>query len=238
MTLLAAFQTLLYRYTGQEDIAVGSPIAGRNRREIEGLIGFFVNTLVLCSDLSGNPSFLALLGRVRESSLEAYAHQDLPFEKLVEELQPERNLSQNPLFQVMFILQNAPREALEFAGLTMRSVKVDSETAKFDLTLFVHEEAEGLRISLEYSTDLFNQETITRMLGHFEVLLKSIVANPDQLISDLPILTEAERYQLLVDWNKTERDYPKDKCMHQIIEGQVERTPESIADVYEEQQLT
>jgi len=238
MTLLAAFQTLLYRYTGQEDIAVGSPIAGRNRREIEELIGFFVNTLVLRTDLSGDPSFLEVLGRVRESSLEAYAHQDVPFEKLVEELQPTRNLSQNPLFQVMFILQNAPREALEFAGLTMSSVKIDSTKAKFDLTLSIQNEGEGLRGSLQYSSDLFNLETITRMLGHFRNLLEGIVANPEQRISEIPLLTEAERHQLLVEWNDTRRDYPKDKCIHQLFEEQVERTPEAAAVVFEDQQLT
>jgi non-ribosomal peptide synthetase component F len=238
MTLLAAFQTLLYRYTGQEDIAVGSPIAGRNRQEIEGLIGFFVNTLVLRTDLTGAPSFLEVLGRVRESSLQAYAHQDLPFEKLVEELQPARNRSQNPLFQVMFILQNAPRETLEFAGLTMSSVKIDTTKAKFDLTLALQDEAEGLRGSLQYSSDLFKGETISRMLGHFRNLLEEIVANPEQRINDLPLLTAADRHQLLEEWNDTKRDYPSDKCIHQLFEEQVERSPDSIALVFEDRRVT
>ena len=154
MTLLAAFQALLYRYTGQDDIVVGSPIANRNRTEIEGLIGFFVNTLVLRTDFSGNPTFKELLARVREMALGAYAHQDLPFEKLVEELQPERSLSHSPLFQVMFVLQNAPSTALTFEGLSVSPVRIEAETAKFDLTLSMSETEEGFRGSLEYSTDL------------------------------------------------------------------------------------
>jgi aspartate racemase len=238
MTLLAAFQTLLYRYTGQEDIAVGSPIANRNRREIEELIGFFVNTLVLRSNLSGDPSFRELLGRVREVALGAYAHQDIPFEKLVEELHPERNLSYSPQFQVMFVLQNAPSTAWEFEGLTVRSFAVDSETAKFDLTLSLSERAEGLRGSVEYRTALFDDETISRMLGHLQVLLEGIVADPDRSISALPILTEPERHQLLVEWNDTKREYPKDKCIHELFEEQVDRCPEAVAVVFEDQQLT
>ena len=172
MVLLAAFQTLLYRYTGQGDVVVGSPIANRNRSEIEGLIGFFVNTLVLRSDLSGNPSFRELLGRVRKMALEAYEHQDLPFEKLVEELQPERSLSYSPLFQVMFVLQNAPSTELELEGLGVSRLRVGGETAKFDLTLSMHETVEGLSGSLQYNTDLFDDATITRMLGHLQRLLE------------------------------------------------------------------
>src|SRR4028119_1622371 len=203
MTLLAAFQTLLYRYTGQEDIIVGTPIAGRNQVEAEGLIGFFVNTLALRTYLSGNPSFQELLGRVREVALGAYAHQDLPFEKLVEELQPERDRSRTPLFQVMFVLQNTPTSALELPGLTVNSLNIDSGTAKFDLTVFIMETAQGLRASLEYNTDLFNAATITRMLGNFQTLLEGIVANPQQRLSDLPLLTAAEQHQLRVEWNNT-----------------------------------
>jgi aspartate racemase len=163
MTLLAVFQILLYRYTGQEDVIVGSPIANRNRVEVEGLIGFFVNTLVLRTELSGDPSFRELLGRVREVALGAYAHQDLPFEKLVEELQVERDLSRNPLFQVMFVLQNAPISALEFRGLSLTPLEVHNGTAKFDLTLELEESAEGIRGWFEYNTDLFDTLTITRM---------------------------------------------------------------------------
>jgi amino acid adenylation domain-containing protein len=238
MTLLAAFQTLLYRYTGQEDIVVGSPIANRNRQEIEGLIGFFVNTLALRTDLSGNPTFKQLLARVREVALGAYAHQDLPFEKLVEELRPERNLSRSPLFQVMFVLQNAPSVTPGFEGLSVTPVQLGRDTAKFDLTLSMREEAEGLRGALEYSTDLFDGVTIERMIRHFQTLLESIVANPDQCISDLPILSESERHQLLAEWNDTKRDYPKDHCIHELFEAQVERSPDAVAVVFEGKQLT
>ncbi|MBD2015334.1 amino acid adenylation domain-containing protein [Microcoleus sp. FACHB-53] len=238
MTLLAAFQTFLYRYTGQEDMIVGTPIAGRNQVEAEGLIGFFVNTLALRTYLSGNPSFQELLGRVREVALGAYAHQDLPFEKLVEELQPERDRSRTPLFQVMFVLQNTPTSALELPGLTVNSLNIDSGTAKFDLTLFMIETAQGLRASLEYNTDLFNPATITRMLGNFQTLLEGIVANPKQRLSDLPLLTASEQHQLLVEWNNTTKEYPQDKCIHQLVEAQVEQAPDAVAVVYEGEQLT
>ena len=194
MTLLAAFQTLLYRYTGQEDICIGSPIANRNRSETEGLIGFFVNTLVLRTDMSENPSFQELLGRVREVALGAYAHQDLPFEQLVEALQPERSLSHQPLFQVMFALQNAPMPALELPDLTLSSLKIDSGTAKFDLTLSMEDTEQGLVGSLEYNTDLFDAATITRILKHFQTLLEGIVANPEQRLLALPLLTQPERH--------------------------------------------
>src|SRR3990172_5937896 len=238
MTLLGAFQTLLHRYASQDDVVVGTPVANRNRAEIEGLIGFFVNTLVMRTDLSGNPSFRELLAQVREVALGAYAHQDLPFEKLVEELHPKRDLSRNPLFQVGFVLQNAGRQALELLGLTLNPLEVGSGTAKFDLTLSMVEGAEGLRGTLEYNTDLFDAATVTRMLGHYQRLLEGIVANPEQRISDLPLLTEAERKQLLVEWNGTKADYPKDKCIHELFEAQVERTPEAIAVVFEDKQLT
>src|SRR5215813_13196004 len=238
MTLLAAFQTLLHRYTSQHDIVIGSPIANRNRTEIESLIGFFVNTLVLRSDLSGNPSFTGLLARVRNVALGAYAHQDVPFEKLVEEFQPQRSLSHSPLFQVMFVLQNAPPMVREFGGLTFSSFAVGSETAKFDLTLSMREEAKGLRGSLEYSTDLFDAATIDRMIRHFERLLQGIVAGPDRHISDLPILTDAEKHQLLVEWNNTATDYPHDACIHELFEEQVKKSPDAIAVVFEDQQLT
>lgn len=238
MTLLAAFQTLLCRYTGQEDIVMGSPIAGRTRAEMEGLIGFLVNTLVLRGDLSGNPTFRELLARVRVAAFEAYAHQDVPFEKLVEELQPQRNLSHSPLFQIMFVLQNAPSTPLEFEGLNMSPVRIESETAKFDLTLSIREEGDGLRGHLQYNTDLFDGYTVERMLGHFENLLKEIVADPDRRLSDFSLLTQAERHQLLVEWNDTKRDYPEEKCVHQLLEEQVERTPDAIAVVYEGQELS
>ncbi|WP_414584620.1 amino acid adenylation domain-containing protein [Scytonema sp. PCC 10023] len=239
ITLLAAFGTLLYRYTGQEDIIVGSPIAGRNVSDIEGLIGFFVNTLALRSDLSGNPTFGGLLKRVREVALGAYTHQDLPFEKLVEELQPERNLSHTPLFQVMFALQRNPiMQVQELDGLTISLQKMDGGVAKFDLTLSMVETEQGLTGMFEYNTDLFDADTIERMAGHFQKLLEGIVANPQQQISQLPLLTEKEQQQLLVEWNDTTFDYPTDKCIHQLFEEQVERTPHAVAVVYENQQLT
>ena len=189
MTLLATFQALLARYSGEEDIVVGTPIANRNRSEIEGLIGFFANTLALRTDLSGDPTFAELLGRVKEVALGAYAHQDMPFEKLVEELRPERSLSHNPLFQVLFSLQNAPRQAFELAGLTLKPLEAASGTAKFDISLFMSETSEGLRGRVEYNTDLFDAGTMERMLKHYEVLLEAAVENPGLRISQLPLLT-------------------------------------------------
>jgi amino acid adenylation domain-containing protein len=238
MTLLAAFKTLLYRYTVQEDVIVGSPIANRNWAEIEGLIGFFVNTLVLRSDLGGTPSFRELLGRVREVALGAYAHQDMPFERLVEELQPERDMSYNPLFQVMFVLQNTPMPDGDFSGLALSSLEVESKTARFDLALSLTETEQGLIGSFGYNTDLFDEATIARMVGHLRTLLEGVVADPNKRICDLLILTEAERHQLLVEWNDTQVNYPLDKCIHQLFEEQAERTPDNVAVVFEDQQLT
>ncbi|KAF3886562.1 MULTISPECIES: non-ribosomal peptide synthetase [Nostocales] len=237
MTLLAAFQTLLYRYSGQEDILVGSPIAGRNRTEIEGLIGFFVNTLVLRTDMSGHPSFQKLLRRVRSVAMSAYVNQDLPFEKLVEELQPERSLSYNPLFQVMFALHNMPKQTLELPGLTISSIEVDNIISKFDLTLFVQETEQGLQGVWEYNTDLFDAATITRMSGHFQTLLQSIVDNPQQNIDKLSMLASAEQHQLLYEWNDTRANYPQ-QCIHELFELQVERNPDAIAVEFKDEQLT
>ena len=238
MTLLAAFQLLLYRYTGQEDIVVGSPIANRRRPEIEELIGFFVNTLVLRADLSGNPSFRELLSRVKDTCVAADANQDLPFEKLVQELQPERDLSRNPLFQVMFVLQNATSPFSGIPGLRIEPIELETSRSPFDLSLFLRER-EGKYIGyIEYSTDLFDRDRIERMAGHFQTLLEAIVADPDQSIATLPILTEAERHQILVEWNDTAADYPKDKCIHELFEEQVERTPDAIALEFEDEQVT
>jgi len=238
MTLLAAFQTLLYQYSGQEDIIVGTPIAGRNQVKTYGLIGFFVNTLVMRTDLSGKPSFRQLLAQVREVALGAYAHQNLPFEKLVEKLQPERNLSRSPLFQVMFVFQNTPRQPWELPGLTITALEVHSGTSKFDLTLALEETSEGIKGGIEYNTDLFEAATITRMVGHFQTLLEGIVANPDQRLWDLPLLTAAEQHQLLIEWNNTQTDYPKNISIHQLFEAQAERTPNATAVVFENEQLT
>jgi amino acid adenylation domain-containing protein len=238
MILLAVFQVLLYRYTGQEDIAVGSPITGRSRVETEGLIGLFVNTLVLRSNLSGNPTFGEFLRRVRHVALGAYAHQDLPFEMLVEELRPERRLSHTPLFQVMFVLQTGPQHALDLPGLTTRVLDVDSGAAPFDLSLHVREDAGNWQASVVYNSDLFEADKIDRLLGHLQNLLTGIVTNADQRLSELPLLTEAERHQLLVQWNDTTVEYPRDKCVHQSFEEQVERTPSAVAVAFEGQELT
>jgi aspartate racemase len=237
MTTLAAFQTLLFRYTAQEDIVVGTPIAGRNREEIEGLIGFFVNTLAVRTDVSGNPTFRQLLGRVKEVALGAFAHQDLPFEKLVEELNPERDVSHSPVFQVMFGMQNVPRETPALNGLAITRVPLPSVTAKFDLTLFVSETATGLNLWLEYNTDLFEEATILRMLRHFEHLLEAVVTDPDQPILRLPLLTEAERAGLLTAQNANASDFPK-QSIHAAFETHVEKTPNAVAVVSEQGKLT
>jgi len=238
MTLLAAFKTLLQRYTGQDDLVVGSPIANRTRAEIEDLIGFFVNTLVLRTNLGGDPSFQELLARVSEVALEAYAHQDAPFEKLVEALQPPRDLSAAPFFQVLVIYQNVPLQDSTLPGLSMQPLTSHNGTAKFDLTLTLAESPEGLFCSFEYNTDLFDAATIKRMAGHFECLLQSLVANPGQRLSELQLLPEPERRQMLVDWNATQKEYPREKCFHHLFEAQAERTPEAVAVIFENQQLT
>ncbi len=238
ITLLAAFQTLLYRYTGQPDIAVGTPIANRNRSEIEALIGFFVNSLVLRADLSGNPTFRELLHRVKNVAMAAYAHQDLPFEKLVEEMHPDRELSRNPLFQISFSLQNTPVAALELPGIAFRALDFETGSAKLDLECNLWEDAGSIQGQFIYSTDLFDSATIARMAGHFQTLLAAIVANPKQRLSDLALLTAPESQQLLIDWNHTHRDYPQNQCFYQLFAERVECEPNAIAAVFENQQLT
>ncbi|AFZ33413.1 Non-ribosomal peptide synthase (plasmid) [Gloeocapsa sp. PCC 7428] len=244
MLLLAAFKVLLHRYTGQNDIAVGSPIANRNWVEVEPLIGFFVNTLVLRTNLAGNPKFDTLLQRVRDVAAGAYKHQDLPFAKLVEELQPQRSLSHNPLFQVMFQvqneayqLQNAIAPELAIPGLHLEQQWIDSGTTKFDMTWHLAERSDGILAVVEYSTDLFDADTIARMLQHFQVLLVGIVGDPQQRLSELPILSDIEQNQILFEWNKTTIEYPL-LGIHQLFEAQVERTPDNIAVSFENQQLT
>ncbi|HEY5029336.1 MAG TPA: amino acid adenylation domain-containing protein, partial [Candidatus Angelobacter sp.] len=238
MTLLAAFQTLMSRYSRQHDITTGSPIAGRRRTETEALIGFFVNTLVLRTDLSGAPGFTTLLQRVKKSTLEAYAHQDVPFEKLVEVLSPERDLSRSPLFQVMFALQNAPYATLELGSATLERFDVRKVAAQFDLTVAMAEMAGGMQCSLEYCTDLFEAATITRWIEQFKVLLGGIVADPEQSIAALQLLTPSERGQLVGEWNRTEANYPREKCLTDLIEEQAERTPKAVAVSSEEGRLT
>ncbi len=235
MTLLAAFQVMLARYSSQTDIAVGSPIANRTRAEIEGLIGFFVNQLVLRCDLSGDPTFRELLRRVREVCLGAYGHQDLPFEKLVEELQPERSLSHQPLFQVGFALQNAPMPELTVADLTLRPLDIDTGTAKFDLSLYLTETPAGLAGSFEYSTDLFDATTIARMIRQLQTLLEGIALDPGRPLSALPLLPDEERRQVLHEWNATRVEYPQDRAVHQLFEAQAERTPNDVAVMFNSQ---
>jgi amino acid adenylation domain-containing protein len=240
MTLLAAFQVLLSRYTGQDDIVVGTPIAGRTRAEVEGLIGFFVNTLVVRVRTEAGLSFREVLGRVRESCLGAYAHQDVPFEKLVEELHPERSLSHNPLFQVMFVFQSltAKESPLPVGAAQGKNGQAGTGTAKFDLTLSLTEGEHGLNASIGYNTDLFDAATIERMGGHLQVLLAAAVADPERRIAELPLLTPDEHLQF-VEWNDTARAYPTDiKSVHELFERQAARQPEAIAVVYENEQLT
>jgi len=242
MTLLAALNTLLFRYSGQDDILIGTPTANRNRQEIEPLIGFFVNTLVLRNSLEGNPTFSTLLQQARNVVLEAYANQDVPFEQVVDALEIERSLSYNPLFQVMFALQNAPLNALELPNLRSQYLAVENQRIKFDLSLILEEiETEKgayLEGFWEYDSDLFTPERITRMVGHFQTLLKGIVANPQQTIGELPLLTESEKQQLLVEWNQTQTYYPHHYCIHQLFEEQVVKTPHAIAVIDGEKSLT
>jgi amino acid adenylation domain-containing protein len=238
MTLLAAFDVLMHRYTGQEDILVGTPVAGRARPETENLIGFFVNTLVLRNEVTDDLRFSDLLARVRETALEAQVHADIPFEMLVEELQPERNLTHTPIFQVMFVLLNTPLPELKMAGLRMSELDIDETRSKFDLTLSLKEKPAGLKGSLQYSTERFTRERIQRMIGHFTQLLEGIVADPDKRIGDLPLLTAAERQQILVEWNDTQASFERDHCLHTQFEEQAARTPERVAVVYGDRQIT
>ena len=241
MALLAVWKVLAYRYTAQPDVVVGSPIANRNRAETEGLIGFFVNTLALRTDLSGNPTFRELLGRVRETALGAYAHQDLPFERLVEELNPERDPSRNPLFQVTFSMDNTSvEEGLDLQGTSSEPVDVKSQTAKFELGLSVSGKTNtGLVAEFEFDTDLFDEGTVDRMLGHYGILLDAISANPDWRILDLPLLTGRERHKLLEKSSRdTKVNVSGDRCVHDMFEEQVERTPYATALSLEGEQIT
>ncbi|MBD2460793.1 amino acid adenylation domain-containing protein [Oscillatoria sp. FACHB-1407] len=252
MTLLAAFQALLHRYTGQTDLAIGSPIANRHRSELEGLIGFLVNSLVLRTDLSGDPSFIELLERVRDVTLAAYAHQDLPFEKLVEELQPVRNLGQNPLFQVVFALQNTPIEQLTLPGLVLSPVELETQTARFDLELYLWkcadnfrslwgkgwQQSDGLRGVIVYNTALFSAEAIASLRQHFQTLLEGIVAHPKTPLSALPLLTPEEQQTLLQQWQNPRSSYPVEACIHQLFEAQVQQHPNAIATQFNHRAFT
>jgi amino acid adenylation domain-containing protein len=238
ITLLAALQTLLLRYTGSEQITVGTAVANRTRAEIESLIGFFVNTLVLRTDVSGNPSFRALMRRAREVAFGAYAHQDFPFDQLVEAMKPERDRSRTPLFQILFVWEENPLPTLEFGGLTMRSELIDNGTAKFDLSIYMRDHNGKLSGYIEYNTRLFEESTVQRLLGHFVGLMEGIAVNPDQSLFQLPLLTNIERQELLYHWNQTGMDYPTQANIHHLFEAQVARTPDNIAAVFGNGQLT
>ncbi|HKV11759.1 MAG TPA: amino acid adenylation domain-containing protein, partial [Thermoanaerobaculia bacterium] len=239
MTLLAAWKTLLLRLTGQEDVAVGTPVANRGRAEVEGLIGFFVNTLVLRTDLAGDPPFTGLLARVREGALGAYSHQDLPFDRLVAELSPERNLSRTPLFQVIFALHHLGGGDVELApGLTAREWGTPGTTAKFDLSLHLGRAPGELLGSVEYSTDLYDRPTISRLLSHLGVLLEGIAARPEARLSELPLLTAGELHQIVADWSDTATGYPREATIHGLFAEQARRTPEAVAVISGEERLT
>lgn len=238
MVLLTAWNILLFRYSGREDILVGSPVANRTTPELEKLVGFFVNTLVLRTDLSGNPTVRELLQRVRRTALEGFAHQDLSFEQLVEELHLERDMSRTVLIQTMLAWQNTPHHSLRRGDLDLEPLEIDTGTAKFDLLLSLEETAQGIRGVLEYNTDVYEQATIARMVGHYQHLLEEMLAQPEQPITRLSLLTPEESRHLLVEWNATERPYAQDLCMHQLFEAQVERTPQAAALLFEEQQWT
>jgi non-ribosomal peptide synthetase component F len=238
MTLLAAFYTLLSRYTGQSDIALGSPIAGRNDSKTEKLIGFFINSLVLRADLSGDPTFKEVLGRVRDVVLDAHLHQDIPFEKLVDELQPDRSLSRSALFQATFVLQNTPWETVTVPGLKLSGLETTTSAAKFDVSMRMREAGDQLFGTVEYNTDLFEASTISRMVEHFQVLLLNVAGDIDRRISTIPLLSGQESRQILSQWNETEREYAGSGCLHELFERRVELTPDEVAVVFEDEVLT
>ena len=238
MTLLASFQVLLSRYSNQEDVVVGTPIAGRTRPEIEPLIGDFVNMLAMRGDLSGDPSFSELLRRVKAAALDAYDRQDLPFEKLVEELEHGRDMSRAPIFQAIFILETAPPAPPQMSGLKVETLDFDTPTAKNDLILILADDPGGLKVKLEYRTDLFTNATINRFLQHYQTLLEAIAADANQPISRLRLLPEGERQQVVFDWNQTASTEPDDRCIHQLFEQQCDRTPDAIAVQFQQRSLT
>ncbi|HEV7589387.1 MAG TPA: amino acid adenylation domain-containing protein, partial [Longimicrobium sp.] len=238
MVMVAAFQLLLAKYAGTDEVVVGSPIAGRTRREVEALIGFFVNTLALRTDLSGDPTFRGLLRRVREVTLGAYEHQEVPFERLVEALQPERSLGHSPLFQVMLVEEDAEPAAAGLAGVELRRLAADSGTSKFDLTLAFGAGADGIDGSVEYATDLFERATIERMIGHLRRVLEQVSADGELRLSAVELTGEAERRQVLEAWNATDAVYPADATLHGLFEAQVIESPDAVAVVFEDESLT
>lgn len=237
MVLLAGFKVLLHRYTGQQEIIVGSPIANRQRKELEGLIGFFINTLPVRTTIAGDLSFREYLERVREAALGAYAHQDLPFEYLVEQFQPERNLSHSPLVQVIFSFEAAPAQPREIPGLEVTILDKENKAAKFDLSLYASDHGAEIFGTLEYNVDLFNKETIERMAGHLLTIFAAAAGGPAQRLSEFPLLTRHERYEILTTWNGTDAPYPQ-LCAHQLFEAQVQVTPNEIAIVFDGHELS
>ncbi|MHA2405206.1 MAG: amino acid adenylation domain-containing protein [Candidatus Hermodarchaeia archaeon] len=236
MTVLAIFNTLLHRYTAQDSVIVGTPFANRTRPETESMIGLFLNMLVLNTDMAGDPTFRELLAQVREVTLEAYSNTDVPFERLVEALQPQRVLSQSPIFQVL--IEMAPKNVLDLEGLTVTSLNVDNGSAQFDLSLRLEESLEGLEGHFEYNIDLFNSSTIDRIAGHFQAILRAVVSNPEVHISEIPMMSDSEIHQLVVEWNNTRVDYQDHLCIHQLFEAQVELTPDAVAVGYEDEEIT
>jgi amino acid adenylation domain-containing protein len=237
MVLLAGYKVLLHRYTGQREIVVGSPIANRQRKELEGLMGFFVNTLAMRTVISGDLTFHDYLQRVREAALGAYAHQDLPFEYLVEQFQPERNLSHNPLVQVIFSFEAAPAQPHDIPGLEVSILDKENKAAKFDLSLYASDRGSEIAGTFEYNVDLFNKETVERMAGHLLTIFSAVTSGPAQRISALPLLTRHERYQMLTAWNATDAPFLR-LCVHHLLEAQVHRTPNASAIIFEDQEVT
>ena len=239
MTLLAGFKVVLHRYTGQTDLVVGSPVAGRDAAETEEMVGFFINTVLMRTSLAGDPTVRALLARVRDMALAAFEHREMPYEKLVEEVQPQRNLSFDPICQIYFALQNMPTAPLKLSGIDLSIEPVYTGTAKSDLTVWAIEQTSGeLEITAEYAIDLFTGETIQRFLGHFQTVLEGMVAKPDAPLSELPLLTPRERQQQLVDWNNTAIPYSREKTLPGLFSDQVSRTPDAVALVFDDEQLT
>lgn len=237
-TLLAAFSIVLQRYSGQTDIIIGTPIAGRTRSEFEDVVGFFSNSLVIRTDLSGNPTFRDYLKQVKEVLLGAQTYQDFPFEKLVEELRPARSLSYHPVFQIVFAFQNDSIEPIKMPGLTMSMLEIGKATSQFDLTANIVESSEELGGVFEYNTDLFTEAFITQMTEHFQTLVQDAVTNPGKRLAHLTIMTPGQYYQVVQKWNDVQRPYPQDKCVHEQFEEQVSQTPNKTAVVYEDEQLT
>ena len=238
LTTMAAFKTLLFRYTNEADVVLGSPVANRTKLEIEDLVGCFVNTAIFRTQLSGELTFTEVLSRVKEGALESYEYQDVPFEKIVEELQPERALDRNPLVQILFMCHKANIQPIVLPDISFNPFLVDRKGAQFDMTFYLLERDEGLRVGCEYRRDLFEQTDIRRFLEHYQTLLYGIVSNPDTPICELPLLREEERHQVLAAWNDTAVDYPKDKAIHQLFEDQVRRTPDAVAAVFGEDRVT